>query len=89
MMEQEERARMEIEHDSLYQKVLNQYAICEDEGVSKFFNVGSERMLKKKLRILTELNKGTDRETLGGDYFKILEDIPRDENGEISIEIDW
>ena len=82
-------AQKQAEHERLYDAVLDQRAACTDEGVYKFFDMESEKMLRKKLRVLQALNDGKDKEEIGDDYFAILEKLPRDAEGNISIVIDW
>lgn len=84
-----EWARKLAERAKLYDAVLDQRAACTDEGVYKFFDMDSEKMLRKKLRVLQALNDGKNKEEIGDDYFAILEKLPRDAEGNISIVIDW
>lgn len=44
-----------------------------DEGVAEYFDIESDKMLSKKIRVLRELKDGKSVEEIGKDYFDILE----------------
>lgn len=90
-MNPEREAKREYARAKLMEEVMELYADCYDldEGVARFFNVESEKMPKKKIRVLTRIKNGEHGPDIGDEYFDILEDIPKDEDGNVGIVVDW
>jgi len=62
---------------------------CTDEGVEHYFDFESDKKLKKKVHVLKKLVDGEDFQNFMQDYLDILEKLPRDENGNPKVAIDW
>lgn len=50
-----------------------------DDGVANFFDIESDKMLGKKIRVLQELRDGKSPEEIGKDYLDILEGLDKSE----------
>mgnify|MGYP007070206610 CR=1 FL=1 len=88
MTEIEKKAEIErTERMLLKSKVEMLFSLCTDSGVEKYFDLHSNKMLKKKERVLTALNDG--KEVSEKDYYSILEKMPKDEDGNPTIDIWW
>ena len=72
----------EMERKSrLWDKVVELYDEVADfdDGVRKYFDIESDRMLEKKFKVLNALSEGKSAEELGKDYFDILEGFDQDD----------
>jgi len=67
-MEQLDRMRKKV--TALWEKVSE-----FDDGVANFFDLESEEMLGKKIRVLQELIDGKSPDEIGKPYFDILEEF--------------
>ena len=66
-----ENLQKELAKSELYEQVMLEYLKCGDETVKKWFDIDSEKNLKKKLKVLRDINAGKD--VSGKDYREILE----------------
>ena len=68
-------ARKMEEKRRLSEKVENLWSEVStfDDGVRLYFDPESDKMLKKKVRVLTDIMNGESPEDIGKDYFDILE----------------
>ena len=64
----EERRRLSEKVESLWSEVST-----FDDGVRLYFDPESDKMLKKKVRVLTDILGGKSPGEIGKDYFDILE----------------
>ena len=88
-MTREEYAEKMKERAMLRNQIEDLLVECTDEGVEHYFNFESDKKLKKKVSVLKRLVNGEDFENYMEDYLDILEELPRDENGNPKISIDW
>lgn len=65
--------RMEKKVSELYNEVSE-----FDDGVAQYFDIGSDKMLGTKIRVLTELKEGKSPGEIGKSYFDILEGFDKD-----------
>lgn len=66
-----------VQEQALRQKVMELYEECAlfDDGVRTFFNIESNKMLGKKVKVLKLLKDGKDPDEIGKAYYDILEDL--------------
>lgn len=80
-------ARME-QIDRMEKKVYELFAeVSEfDDGVANFFDLGSDKMLGLKIKVLSALKDGKSPEEIGKDYFDILEEFDQESvpDGEVT-----
>lgn len=90
-MTKKEYIQKAMQVDKLYDEVIDLFIECSmmDEGVERYFDMESEKILNKKKRILTRIKDGEYGPGIGKEYFDILENIPRDSNGKVNIVVDW
>lgn len=64
----------------LKQKVYELYEECEefDDGVRMYFDTVSDKMLGKKVKVLSQLIEGKSPDEIGKDYFDILEGFDKE-----------
>lgn len=66
-----------IENWNAWMKVVELFEACTDEEVLMWFDLDSEKMLNKKIRVLTAINEGRTAEEIGPEYDEILEKKPK------------
>ena len=76
----EEVDEMYRRQEKLYDEVDSLIMMDDDEYIHKYFDTTSRKMLGKKLRVLTKMAAGEDVPV--EEYLSILEEYPRDENGD-------
>ena len=74
-MDREEFIKKKMREQKLTEELNKLYADCTDLGVENFFDLFSEKMLAKKVRVLRALNDGVSPDKLGKDYYDILEKL--------------
>lgn len=77
-----ERQRLSRKVEDLWSEVS-----LFDDGVQKYFDLESDKMLKKKVRVLSGLLNGKSPEEFGKDYFDILEGFDQNSVPEGQIEM--
>ena len=77
----------EMDEGQFYKR---QYAIalldwCGDSVMRKFFDPDSDKMLDTKIDVLERLTKGESPEDIGENYYRVMENYPRDSVGERTV----
>lgn len=72
--EMEKQYRLWRKVEELYEEVA-----MFDDGIRRYFDIGSDAMIEKKFKVLNALSNGKSPEEIGKDYIDILEglDIPK------------
>ena len=82
----EKRWKMREKVEDLYSRAAE-----IDDGVREYFDLESDKMLGKKIKVLSALINGKGVDEIGKDYFDILEDFDQStiEEGQIARVGDW
>ena len=77
-MNRKEYAEKIERYEKLSREVEELWGECTDRGVEAFFDLYSDKLLSKKVKVLKALNDGKSPDEIGKDYYDILEklDVP-------------
>ena len=82
----EKRWKMREKVEDLYSRAAE-----IDDGVREYFDLESDKMLGKKIKVLSALIDGKGADEIGKDYFDVLEGFDQSavEDGQIARVGDW
>jgi len=77
-MDYQSEAKKLYERSKKFKKVLLLLSQCKDLEILENFDSGSLKMLDLKIKVLEQVNSGKSEKEIGDNYYKILENYPKE-----------